>query len=115
MKDRKDDYLRFARDLRVPLTNNVVEQAICMSKLRIKISGRMRYIAGAEEFCAICSYLATTAARQGIGALEAFTRAFQGNAWTPEPEQASRHQSTNHLSRNREGLSNPNSSSSQEW
>ena len=83
MKDREDDYLRFARDPRVPFSNNAAEQAIRMSKLRIKISGCMRSMAGAEEFCAIRSYLAT-AARHGIGALEALTRAFQGNPWIPE-------------------------------
>ena len=83
MKAREDDYLRFARDLRVPFTNNEAEQAIRMSKLRIKISGCMRSMTGAEEFCAIRSYLAT-AARHGIGALDALTRAFQGSPWIPE-------------------------------
>ena len=83
MKDREDDYLRYARDLRVPFTNNAAEQAIRMSKLRIKISGCMRSMAGAEEFCALRSYLAT-AARHGIGALDALTRAFQGRPWIPE-------------------------------
>jgi hypothetical protein len=39
MKDREGDYLRFARDLRVPFSNNRAEQDIRMSKLRIKISG----------------------------------------------------------------------------
>jgi len=40
-----------------------------MSKLRIKISGCMRSMTGAQEFCAIRSYLATDA-RHGISALE---------------------------------------------
>jgi transposase len=83
MKDRVDDYLRFARDLRVPFSNNRAEQDIRMSKLRIKISGCMRSMAGAEEFCALRSYLAT-AARHGIGALDALTAAFQGTPWIPE-------------------------------
>jgi transposase len=83
MKDREADYLRFARDLRVPFTNNPAEQAIRMSKLRIKISGCMRSMAGAEEFCAIRSYLAT-AARHGTGALDALTTAFQGDPWIPQ-------------------------------
>jgi transposase len=83
MKDRVDDYLRFARDLRVPFSNNRAEQDIRMSKLRIKISGCMRSMAGAEEFCALRSYLAT-AARHGIGALDALTAAFQGAPWIPE-------------------------------
>jgi transposase len=83
MKDREADYLRFARDLRVPFSNNAAEQAIRMSKLRIKISGCMRSMAGAEEFCALRSYLAT-AARHGTGALQALTSAFQGRPWIPE-------------------------------
>ena len=83
MQDRADDYLRYARDLRVPFTNNAAEQAIRMSKLRIKISGCMRSMTGAEEFCAIRSYLAT-AARHGITGLDALTRAFQGRPWIPE-------------------------------
>jgi transposase len=82
MKNRQDDYLRFARDLRVPFTNNPAEQSIRMCKLRIKVSGCMRSMTGAEEFCAIRSYLAT-AARHGIGALEALTRAFEGSPWIP--------------------------------
>ena len=84
MRDRADDYLRFARDLRVPFDNNQAEQVIRMGKLRIKVSGCMRSMSGAEVFCAIRSYLAT-AARHGIGALDALTRAAQGNPWIPEP------------------------------
>jgi transposase len=59
LRDRRDDYLRFARDLRVPFDNNAAEQVIRMSKLLIKVSGCMRSIHGAEAFCAIRSYLAT--------------------------------------------------------
>ena len=84
MRDRADDYLRFARDLQVPFDNNRAEQDIRMSKLRIKVSGCMRSMAGAEVFCAIRSYVAT-AARHGIGALDALTRAAQGDPWIPEP------------------------------
>ena len=82
MQAREADYLRFARDLRVPFTNNPAEQVIRMSKLRIKVSGCMRSTAGAEEFCAIRSYLAT-AARHGTGWLGALTRAAEGNPWIP--------------------------------
>jgi transposase len=83
MQAREGDYLRFARDLRVPFSNNEAERAIRMSKLRIKVSGCMRSMTGAEEFCAIRSCLAT-AARHGISALDALTRAFQGRPWIPE-------------------------------
>jgi hypothetical protein len=82
MQAREDNYLRFTRDLRIPFTNNAAEQAIRMSKLRIKISGCMRSMTGAEEFCAIRSCLAT-AARHGTSALEALTSAFQGRPWIP--------------------------------
>ena len=49
-----------------------------MSKLRIKISGCMRSMTGAEIFCAIRSYLAT-ATRHDIGWLDALTRAAEGH------------------------------------
>ena len=84
MRGRADDYLRFAHDLRVPSGNNEAERVIRMSKLRIKVSGCMRSMAGAEIFCAIRSYLAT-AARHGIGALDALTRAARADPWIPEP------------------------------
>jgi hypothetical protein len=53
-----------------------------MSKLRIKISGCMRSMSGAETFCAIRSYLAT-ATRHGIRWLDALTRAATGTPWIP--------------------------------
>src|SRR6266496_4431231 len=83
MRNRADDYLRFAHDLRVPPDNNEAEQVIRMSKLRIKVSGCMRSMHGAEAFCAIRSYLAT-ATRHGIGWLDALTRAAQGHPWIPD-------------------------------
>jgi transposase len=82
MRDRADDYLRYARDLRVPFDNNEAERVIRMSKLRIKVSGCMRSMTGAENFCAIRSYLAT-ASRHGIGWLDALTRAAEGSPWIP--------------------------------
>lgn len=71
---RQDDYLRWAADSGVPLDNNAAGRDIRMSKLRIKVSGCMRSMAGAEAFCAIRSYIAT-AAKHGIGKLDALTRA----------------------------------------
>ena len=83
MAARSGGYLRFASDLRVPFDNNEAERVIRMSKLRIKVSGCMRSMRGAEVFCAIRSYLAT-AARHDIGWLDALTRAAEGRPWTPE-------------------------------
>jgi hypothetical protein len=84
MAARAGDYLRFAHDLRVPFDNNEAEQVIRMSKLRIKVSGCMRSMRGAEIFCAIRSYLAT-ATRHDIGWLDALTRAAKGCPWIPGP------------------------------
>ena len=79
---REDDYLRYTCDPRVPFDNNAAEREVRMAKLRIKISGCMRSMAGAQNFCAIRSYLAT-AAKHGIGMLDALTRAASGAAWVP--------------------------------
>jgi hypothetical protein len=69
--------------LRVPFDNNEAERVIRMSKLRIKASGCMRSMKGAEACRAIRSYLAT-ASRHGIGWLDALTRAAEGTPWIPE-------------------------------
>ena len=61
---RKGDVLRFLSDLTVPFTNNVAEQAARMMKLRQKISGGFRSVAGAANFAVIRSLLAT-ARKQG--------------------------------------------------
>jgi hypothetical protein len=82
MRDRACDYLRFARDLRVPFGNNPAEQVIRMSKLRIKVSGCIRSMAGAEVFCAVRSYLAI-ASRHGISWLDALIRAAEGIPGSP--------------------------------
>jgi len=81
--DRENDYLRWTSDPLVPFDNNAAEREIRMGKLRIKVSGCMRSMAGAEAFCAIRSYL-STAAKHGISKLDALTRAASGSAWIPE-------------------------------
>ena len=82
LRQREDDYLRFTRDARVPFDNNPAEREIRMGKLRIKVSGCMRSMTGAQAFCAIRSYLATTA-KHGISMLDALTQAAAGTPWIP--------------------------------
>ena len=77
------DVLRFAHDLRVPFDNNLAERDIRMVKLRQKISGGLRTWTGAETFCAIRSYLATTR-KHGITALQALTQLHHGQPWIPQ-------------------------------
>lgn len=54
-----------------------------MAKLRIKVSGCMRSLTGAGQFCAIRSYLAS-AAKHGIGAPDVLIRAAGARLWLPD-------------------------------
>lgn len=78
--DRQDDHLRFTTDARIPFDNNPAEREIRMIKVRQKVSGCLRTIAGAEQFCTIRSYLAT-AAKNGIGFMHALTQLAEGHPW----------------------------------
>jgi hypothetical protein len=82
LRDRRDDYLRFVTDPGVPFDNNPAERTIRMPKLRVKVSGSMRTLTGAQHFAAIRSYTAT-ATRQGIDTLDALIQAATGNPWIP--------------------------------
>ncbi|HZM79897.1 MAG TPA: transposase, partial [Candidatus Limnocylindrales bacterium] len=81
--ERQRDYLRFTGDWRVPPDNNGSERDIRMIKLRQKVSGCLRTLVGAQQFCVIRSYL-STAAKHGVHALEALVMLTQGTPWIPE-------------------------------
>jgi transposase len=81
--NRQDDYLRFTGDPRVPFDNNAAEREIRMIKLRQKVSGCLRTLIGARQFCAIRSYLAT-AAKHGIHFFAALTTLAEGRPCLPE-------------------------------
>jgi len=81
--DRQRDYLRFTHDWRVPPDNNGCERDIRMIKLRQKISGCMRTLTGAKQFCAIRSYL-STAAKNGMRAIDVLVMLTQGQPWLPD-------------------------------
>jgi transposase len=80
--DRQDDYLRFTRDWRVPPDNNGSERDIRMTKLKQKVSGCLRTMAGARQFCAIRSYL-STAAKHGLGFFSALVMLAENQPWIP--------------------------------
>ena len=79
---RQDDYLRFTRDWRVSPDNNGSERDIRMTKLRQKVSGCLRTLAGARQFCAICSYL-STAAKHGLSFFAALVMLTENQPWAP--------------------------------
>ena len=68
----KADVLRFTEDFDVPFTNNQAEQDIRMMKLRMKISGGFRTLAGAEVFATMRSVI-STARKHGINILRTLT------------------------------------------
>jgi len=80
--DRQDDYLRFTTYLRAPPDNNGSERDIRMAKLRQKVSGCLRTMTGARQFCAIRSYL-STAAKHGLSFFDALVMLAKGEPWMP--------------------------------
>jgi transposase len=83
LRDRQNDYLRFTRDWRIPADNNGSERDIRMIKLRQKVSGCLRTLTGAKQFCAIRSYL-STAAKHGKHFFEVLVMLTNGRPWLPE-------------------------------
>lgn len=67
LRDREDDVLRFAVDLRVPFTNNRAEGDLRMAKTKVKVSGTMRTLAGLERFARIRGYI-SSARKNGVDA-----------------------------------------------
>jgi transposase len=80
--NRQDDYLRFTTDWRIPPDNNGSERDIRMIKLRQKVSGCLRTLTGAKQFCAIRSYL-STAAKHGKNFFEVLVMLTDGQPWLP--------------------------------
>jgi transposase len=83
IRNRHNDYLRFATDFTVPFDNNPAEQETRMAKVRQKISGSMRTLTGAHHFATIRSYTAT-AHKHGTTLLDALTQLATGNPWLPQ-------------------------------
>ena len=82
LRDRQHDYLRFTTDWRIPPDNNGSERDIRMIKLRQKVSGCLRTLTGARQFCAIRSYL-STAAKHHKRLFDVLVMLTEGRPWLP--------------------------------
>lgn len=82
LRDRQDDYLRFTADRQIPADNNGSERDIRMAKLKQKVSGCLRTLTGARQFCTIRSYL-STAAKHGLQFFDALVMLTKGQPWMP--------------------------------
>jgi transposase len=80
--DRQGDYLRFTTDWRITPDNNGSERDIRMIKLRQKVSGCLRTLTGARQFCAIRSYL-STATKHGRNFFDVLVMLAEGRPWLP--------------------------------
>jgi transposase len=76
--EHKKQTLAFMHNFDIPFTNNQAERDIRMSKVKQKVSGCFRSILGAQMYARLRSF-ASTAAKQGHKAVEAFTALFKGD------------------------------------
>lgn len=75
----RDELLRYAGDRRIPFTNNGREQDGRPLKIRMKVAGCLRTMAGAEAFCRLRS----TARNKANPPYAAMRMHHDGNPWMP--------------------------------
>ncbi len=82
LRDRPDDVLRFAHDLKVPPTSNQAERDLRPSKIQQKISGRLTSVDRTQDRYTILGYL-STAAKHGLDKITVLRDALTGQPWMP--------------------------------
>lgn len=82
LRDRREEFLHFTADFNVAFSSNTAEQAIRMIKIKTKVSGGFRTLAGAQTFLAIRGYISTVR-KNGLRAADALRDALLGNPWMP--------------------------------
>jgi transposase len=82
LRDRPEDVLRFAHDLKVPPTSNQAERDLRPSKIQQKISGRLTSIKRTQDRYTILGYL-STAAKHGHDKITVLRDALTGRPWMP--------------------------------
>lgn len=76
LQRRKDDCLRFLKDLSLPFTNNQAERDLRMLKVKAKVSGTFRTTTGADRHARLRSYI-QTCNKQRMPLLDALRQLFQ--------------------------------------
>jgi transposase len=79
---QRAEVLRFAADFRVPFTNNGSERDIRPTKIRMKVTGGLRTMTGAQAFARLRSYL-STANKHGLTGFTVLRMLHAGNPWIP--------------------------------
>jgi len=81
-KDFKSQVLAFMYDFQVPFDNNQASLYVCQVKVKQKVSGCFRTLAGAEQFGRARAYI-STARKNAVNIFKAIKDAFGGNPFIP--------------------------------